>query len=453
MKLTVFALFFVLCLSAQAEVKNVLLIVSDDLKADALGCYGNKIAQTPHLDQLAKEGTLFRNAYCQGTVCKPSRASFMRGRRQGGKGLTWGEHFINNGFSSTRVGKIFHMRVPGDIIPGTNGEDVAACWSARYNMPGKEAHTPGNYACLNLNKFTTKLEGRQSTKMPFRMFVTVDYVGDGSDQPDWKAATKSIELLKELKKDDKPFFLATGFVRPHYPNVAPEQYFARYPYKKMPLPYVQPNDWDDMPKSAISRSNSKQYGIDKYPDNQRRMWAGYLATVTFMDEQVGRILKTLKELGLDQETAIFFTSDHGYLLGEHHFWQKGNLREEVTRVPLIMRVPTSQPGASSSIVELVDLFPTACAAIGLPVPPGVQGKSLLPVLENPKATVKEAAFSFVGKGISMRTSEWAYMKYGDGSEELYDMKKDPKQFVNLAKSPEHAKVLQSLRKQFQDARK
>ena len=330
----------------------------------------------------------------------------MRGRRQGGKGITWGEHFINNGYSSTRVGKIFHMRVPGDIIPGTNGEDVAACWSARYNMPGKEAHTPGNYACLNLNKFTTKLEGRQSTKMPYRMFVTVDYVGDGSDQPDWKAATKSIELLKELKKDDKPFFLATGFVRPHYPNVAPEQYFARYPYKKMPLPYVQPNDWDDMPKSAISRSNSKNYGIDKYPDNQRRMWAGYLATVTFMDEQVGRILKTLKELGLDQDTAVFFTSDHGYLLGEHHFWQKGNLREEVTRVPLIMRVPTGQPGASSSVVELVDLFPTACEATGLAIPQGVEGKSLLPVLENPKATVKEAAFSFVGKGISMRTSKW-----------------------------------------------
>ena len=452
MKRSLFPLFFFLCLSAEAKVKNVLLIVSDDLKADALGCYGSKIAHTPHLDQLAKEGTLFRNAYCQGTVCKPSRASFMRGRRQGGKGITWGEHFINNGYSSTRVGKIFHMRVPGDIIPGTNGEDVAACWSARYNMPGKEAHTPGNYACLNLNKFTTKLEGRQSTKMPFRMFVTVDYVGDGSDQPDWKAATKSIELLKELKKDDKPFFLATGFVRPHYPNVAPEQYFARYPFKKMPLPYVQPNDWDDMPKSAISRSNSKNYGIDKYPDNQRRMWAGYLATVTFMDEQVGRIMKTLKELGLDQETAVFFTSDHGYLLGEHHFWQKGNLREEVTRVPLIMRVPASQPGASSSIVELVDLFPTACEATGLPIPEGVEGKSLLPILGNPKAMVKKAAFSFVGKGTSMRTSQWAYMKYGDGSEELYDMKKDPKQFDNLAKSAEHAATLRSLRKQFQDAR-
>lgn len=453
MKESLFALFVFLCLSAESKVKNVLLIVSDDLKADAVGCYGNKLAQTPHLDQLAKEGTLFRNAYCQGTVCRPSRASFMRGRRQGDKGITWGEHFLKNGFSSTRVGKIFHMRVPGDIIAGTDGADVAACWSAKYNMPGKEAHTPGNYACLNLNKFTTKLEGRQSTKMPYRMFVTVDYVGDGSDQPDWKAATKSIELLKDLKKDDKPFFLATGLVRPHYPNVAPEQYFARYPYKEMPLPYVPSDDWDDMPKSAVSRSNSKQYGIDKYPDNQRKMWAGYLATVTFMDEQVGRILKALKELGLDQETAVFFTSDHGYLLGEHHFWQKGNLREEVTRVPLIMRVPRSKPGTSSSIVELVDLFPTACEATGLPIPQGVEGKSLLSVLENPKATVKEAAFSFVGKGTSMRTSNWAYMKYGDGSEELYDMKKDPKQFVNLAQSTQHAEVLQSLRKQFRIARK
>ncbi|HAE12342.1 MAG TPA: iduronate-2-sulfatase, partial [Opitutae bacterium] len=168
-----------LSLSVHAKVKNVLLIVSDDLKADALACYGNKVAETPSIDQLAREGTLFRNAYCQGTVCRPSRASFMRGRYHGGKQITWGEHFQKNGYSSTRVGKIFHMRVPGDVIAGTDGDDVPACWSAKYNMPGKEAHTPGNYACLNLNKFTTDLKGRQSTRMPYRMFVTVDYVGDG----------------------------------------------------------------------------------------------------------------------------------------------------------------------------------------------------------------------------------------------------------------------------------
>ena len=438
----------ILCLSVYAKVKNVLLIVSDDLKADALGCYGNKIAQTPNIDQLAKEGTLFQNAYCQGTVCRPSRASFMRGRYRGAKEITWGEHFQKNGFSSTRVGKIFHMRVPGDIIAGTDGDDVPACWSAKFNMPGKEAHTPGNYACLNLNKFTTELKGRQSTKMPYRMFVTVDYVGNGSDQPDWKAATKSVELLKSFKKDDKTFFLATGLVRPHYPNVAPEQYFARYPFKQMKLPVVPEGDWDDMPKAGISNSNSKKYGIDKFPDNQKRMWAGYLATVTFMDEQVGRILKTLKELGLDKDTAVFFTSDHGYLLGEHHFWQKGNLREEVTRVPLIMRSPGQQPGISSSIVELVDMFPTACDLTGLPIPKSVQGKSLLPILGNPGATVKETALSFVGKGTSMRSSDWAYMKYGDGSEELYDMKEDPKQFKNLARIPTYEKVLKSQSKLF-----
>ena len=111
-------------LFAQAKVKNILLIVSDDLKADALACYGSKVADTPNIDQLAKEGTLFQNAYCQGTVCRPSRASFMRGRYHGKKEITWGEHFQKNGYSSTRVGKIFHMRVPGDIIAGTDGDDV-----------------------------------------------------------------------------------------------------------------------------------------------------------------------------------------------------------------------------------------------------------------------------------------------------------------------------------------
>ena len=376
-----------LSLSVHAKVKNVLLIVSDDLKADALACYGNKVAETPSIDQLAREGTLFRNAYCQGTVCRPSRASFMRGRYHGGKQITWGEHFQKNGYSSTRVGKIFHMRVPGDVIAGTDGDDVPACWSAKYNMPGKEAHTPGNYACLNLNKFTTDLKGRQSTRMPYRMFVTVDYVGDGSDQPDWKAATKSVELLKELSRDEKPFFLATGMVRPHYPNVAPSSTLLAIPTSGWSFPAARGR----LGRHAQGRHIGFQlpkFGIDEFPDNQKRMWAGYLATVTFMDEQVGRILKALKDLGLDKNTAVFFTSDHGYLLGEHHFWQKGNLREEVTRVPLIMRTPAHKPGVSSSIVELVDLFPTACELAGLPVPESVEGTSLLPILKNPKASVK-----------------------------------------------------------------
>jgi iduronate 2-sulfatase len=216
----------------------------------------------------------------------------------------------------------------------------------------------------------------------------------------------------------------------------------------MELPFVPTDDWEDMPNASISNSNSKRYGIDKFPDNQKKMWAGYLATVTFMDEQVGRILKTLNELGLDQETAVFFTSDHGYLLGEHHFWQKGNLREEVTRVPLLIRSPNHQPRISSSIVELVDLFPTACDLVSLTKPRSVQGTSLVPIINNPKFKVKESALSFVNKGTSMRSSNWSYMKYGDGTEELYDMKKDPKQFTNLAKAQGYEKVLLSIRKRF-----
>ena len=120
--------------------------------------------------------------------------------------ITWGEHFQHHGYSSTRVGKIFHMRVPGDIIAGTDGNDVPECWTTKYNIPGKEAHTPGNYACLNLNKFTSELEGRESTKMPNRMFVTVNYQGNGHDQPDWKTATKSIELLHTFKEEKNRFF-------------------------------------------------------------------------------------------------------------------------------------------------------------------------------------------------------------------------------------------------------
>ena len=426
-----------------------MLIVSDDLKADAINCYGNKTASTPNIDRLASEGTLFQNAYCQGTVCAPSRASFMRGRYFGKNEITWGEHFQNHGYSSTRVGKIFHMRVPGDIIAGTDGQDVAECWSAKYNIPGKEAHTPGNYACLNLNKFTTKLEGRESTKMPNRMFVTVDYEGDGSDQPDWKAATKSIELLHQLKKDEKPFFLATGLIRPHYPNVAPRQYFDLYPFSKMKLPFVpeetgktcQIRQFPIPIQNALVSINSQTI--------KRRMWSGYLATVTYMDEQVGRILNALKQLNLDKETAVIFTSDHGYLLGEHNFWQKGNLREEVTRVPLIIKSPESSPNQNSSIVELVDIFPTACELAGLPIPKSVQGKSLVPILHKLENKVKNSALSFVPKGISLRTEKWSYMQYKDGSEELYDMRIDSKQFQNLVEKPEYLEQLTSIRQMYE----
>jgi len=355
---------------ADAAIKNVLFIVSDDLKASVLGCYGDKVCKTPNIDRLARQGMVFDRAYCQGTVCAPSRRSFMYSRYVGTKGINLGEHLKANGLYSARVGKIYHMRVPGDIIAGTNGQDVAESWTERFNSQGNEAHTPGDYACLNLNIFTSKLEGRQSTRMPHRMFVSVKYKGDGADQPDHKTATKTIELLR--KHGDKPFFIAAGFVRPHYPMVAPQRFFDQYPFADMTLPPQVKGDLDDIPKQGLARNRSATNGIDEHPDNQKRMWAAYFASITFMDEQVGRILNELERLGLRESTAIVFLSDHGYHLGEHTFWQKANLHEEVTRVPLILSVPGFVAGKTDAIAELVDKLhvPTIVKETGCGLSPG-----------------------------------------------------------------------------------
>lgn len=419
----------------ERKIQNVLFLISDDLKASVLGCYGDPVCRTPHLDKLAKSSMVFERAYCQGTVCGPSRTSFMHSRYRGGGGVNMGQHFKENGWYSARVGKIYHMKVPGDIIAGTNGRDIASSWTERFNSPGREAHTPGDYACLNLNIFTKEEKDRQSTAMPHRMFVSVSYEGDGSDQPDHKTATKTIELLQKHGK--KPFFLAAGFVRPHYPMVQPRRYFDLYPWEKMKPPRVPENDLADMPPKAITKSRSALNGIGRYPDNQKRMWAAYYASVTFMDDQVGRILAELDRLGLRDNTAVVFTSDHGYHLGEHTFWQKNNLHEEVVRVPLLISVPGMKPGRTKAMAELVDLFPTLSALAGLPEISSLQGKSLVPVLKNPVSRVKDSALSFVNNGVSMRTTDWTFTRYSDGGVELYDMRADPEQFHNLAKSPKH----------------
>ncbi len=428
--------------SEPKPVQNVLFLISDDLKASTLGCYGDEICQTPHIDALAARGTLFTRAYCQGTWCKPSRQSFMFSRYEGKQGKNMGEHFIDNGFYSARAGKIYHMRVPGDIIDGTDGLDEPSSWTEKFNLSGREAHTPGDYACLNLNIFTDDEENRQSTRMPHRMYVTVQYDGDGSDQPDHKAATKAIEILRERRAER--FFLAVGFVRPHYPMVAPRSYFEKYDWREIELPFVVENDIDDIP--AIGRPNrmSAKDPIGQYPDNQKRMWEAYYATTTFMDDQVGRILEELDRLGLRESTAVVFTSDHGYHLGEHTFWEKSTLHEEVVRVPLIISAPGHEPARSDAFVELMDIYPTVSELAGLDIPETVQGRSLVPILRDPTAEVRDAALS-LDSGHLLRSDRWAYMGYQNGEEELYDMVNDPAQFHNLARSADHAEVLRERR--------
>jgi len=290
---------------------------------------------------------------------------------------------------------------------------------------------------LNQNITGADPDDRQSTRDPNRMFVSVEIETDGSDQPDWKAAEKTIELLQKHGKGKKPFFLATGFVRPHYPSVAPGDLFEDYPFAEMPLPEPPEGDLDDIPQQGIGMT-SESSGIAKYPQNIRRMWQAYYATVTFMDAQVGKVLDELDRLGLRESTTVIFTSDHGYHLGEHHMWQKSNLHEEVTRVPLIVSAPGFEAGRSKSLVELVDIYPTVCELTGANIPKTVQGESLVLLLMNPEASVRDAAVSINRGSLGIRTDDWAFMRYKDGSEELYDMNADPGQFTNLARKAKYS---------------
>lgn len=438
------AILFGLIMHASAgEIKNVLFIISDDLKTSVLGCYGDDVVRTPNIDKLAEQGMVFEKAYCQAVWCAPSRASFMSGRyKNPKKSVGMGKHFRANDVFSARVGKVYHMRVPGDIVAGTDGADHPEDWDFKFNTKGLEAHTPGLYAQLNSDIETTEMENRQSTGTKHRMFVSVTSEGDGSDQPDYQAADETIKLLNEHK--DKPFFIAMGLVRPHYPMVAPKKYFDNYPLDKIKLPKVLEGDLDDIPKEGRSGNHGDKNGISELPENQKKMWAAYYASVEFMDDQIGRVMDELDKLGLRESTAVVFTSDHGYHLGEKNLWEKYNLHEEVSRVPLIISAPGMKTGSTNSLAELVDLYPTLTELAGIAKPKNVDGLSLVPVLKNPQRELRHAAYSYHSNGHALRTQHWAYMKFPSG-EVLYDMKKDPEQFYNLATDPAYPERLDEFR--------
>lgn len=435
--------------SPPGKIKNILFLISDDLKASVLPSYGNTVCQTPNLDRLAASGTVFERAYCQGLACHPSRPSFMRSiyPRSKATAPTIGEHLQQFDMHTARVGKVFHMPVPHAQLDGSNGPDVAACWTERHNTKSAETFSPGLYRLLNSDIVTREIEGRDA-KGPNRMWATVETdQKDGSDQADHMVATKAIELLQQRKKAGKPFFLAAGFVRPHFPMVQPKKYFKMYPQEKMEIPPQIPGDLDDIPEAGRGADGK---GLNEMEESRRRMWQAYYGSVTFMDEQLGRVIDELERLGLRDSTAIVFTTDHGYHLGEHGFWQKANLHEEVVRVPFIVSAPGMKPGRTSSLVELVDFYPTCTELLELPTPDGLHGKSLVPILLDPEAKVRDTALSIHNRaGGGLRAAKWHYMKYGDKGEELYDMVKDPNQYTNVVNNSEYAATLKEARTAFE----
>lgn len=476
---------FLVLLSAQlkAQKPNILLIISDDLNTK-IGSYMDIDKHTPNLDQLAREGIRFTNAYCQYPLCGPSRASLMSGLYPETNGVlknndkpgsykketpalathpSMAGFFRENGYYTARVSKIFHMGVPGGIERGDPGGDDPDSWDYAYNVMGPETLSPGKLELLSPKNLHY---GSNFARMI--LSDELEYT-----QTDYLAASQAIAILenrageapphgknKQKLKADAPFFLAVGFVRPHVPLIAPQNCFEPYPETKVKLPSVIVGD--NVPEKALRRQNDKIWGMSE--TQQRQTISAYMASVRFMDQQVGRVINALDRLGVREETIVIFISDHGYNLGEHDSWSKVSLWEGSIKVPMIISAPGYEQRFGKryeGITELIDLYPTLIELSGFKKeqPQILQGKSLVNNIRNSKAVDLEAyayTITYGGKGASLTTERWKYCRWGEdvknGNEELYDHKRDPEENVNLAKDPDKTKVLEKMRRKFEAAR-
>jgi len=363
-------------------------------------------------------------------------------RAQIGNRQTWSQLFKNNGYYSARVSKIYHMGVPGGIEGGGHGADDEASWTERFNSPGPEWKAPG---------VGETLEGNPNGKRPVvggNTFVVVEADGDDMVHSDGKTAAKAVELIEKHKNER--FWLGVGFVRPHVPFVAPKSYYPPFlPYEKMVLPEKVENDWADIPKPGINYKTSVNMKMDIR--KQKKAVGGYYASVAFMDAQVGKVMSALKKAGIEDETIVIFTSDHGYHLGEHDFWAKVSLLDQSSGVPLIISVPGKKPAVCSSLVELLDLYPTVATLCGLETPKHVQGKDISMTLDDPSKRVRDAAFSVapMRRGFLLREDRFAFIQYNEdasGGIELFDTEKDPQQYTNLAKQAKYADIVDGFKK-------
>jgi len=433
---------------------NILLIMSDDL-CSALSGFGHPMCKTPNLDALAARGVRFEKAYCNWPVCGPSRASLMTGiypetiktmnnhtrfRKHYPNLITIPQLFKQNGYHTARVSKIFHMGIPGEIINGTAHADDPKSWDETYNIKAPEQNSKG------------KLERLSPAVKSAGMSFNIVKIANDLQQADHLATNQAIKLLKNFKKQKTKFFLGVGFVRPHVPLVAPKELFNKYPLNTIKLPYVPKGDLNDIPKPAQRNSNAHKYRMNKL--QQHKATQAYYAAISYMDTQVGRVLKELKKQKLEENTIIIFTSDHGYNLGQHTAWQKVSLFEDTIRVPLIIAAPQykkNQGEKTDKIVELIDIYPTLAELANLTPPKYITGQSLIPLLQkNPtkKWEEKYAYTTSLNHGKSIRSKRWHLNLWSNGKRgiELYDHQNDPNEYTNLAKKESHKKIVQQLTK-------
>jgi choline-sulfatase len=417
---------------------NVLFLAIDDLN-DWLGCLGgHPQAKTPNIDSLASSGTLFTNAHCQSPLCNPSRTSLLTGRRPSSTGVyglspwfrnvkefenltTLPQHFSNSGYQTLSTGKIFHGGY-GRTKKDREFQKLGPAASVGAKPKKKLVDTPAKHPLVDWGVFPHRDE----------------------DKGDYKVASWAVDQLEAAPEE--PFFLSVGFFLPHVPCYATQKWFDLYPEDSLKLPATRRDDRKDTPRFSW-------YIHWKLPEprlkflEEANQWKNhvrsYLASVSFVDSQVGRVLTALEKSGKKDNTVIVLWSDHGYHIGEKEITGKNTLWEPSTRVPLMFSGPGVSSGAACrEPVELLDIFPTLVDLCGLPALKGLEGLSLMPQIQSadtPRDRPAITTHNHDNHGV--RSKDWRYIRYADGSEELYDMQEDPHEFTNLAKAPKYTEIL------------
>lgn len=484
---------------------NILFIAVDDLKPE-IGCYGNKLIKTPNIDRIASQGTIFLQNYCQQAICGPTRASLMTGKRPDYTKvwdlktkmrdinpdiLSIPQYFAQQGFTTAGIGKIYDPR----CIDNSKDQDKPS-WSVPY------FNIPDNYYYQSQSTMLSFYQNPETRRTAEKYYKEADAKGlkgneareyvlkfvrpsvESMDLPDnayndGAMANRAVDILAELSKNQKPFFFAVGFARPHLPFVAPKKYWDMYNRDDMPLAKFQEHA-KNSPELAYHNSGEMRTYTDIPPlasftdikinriglpaEKQKELIHGYYAAVSYMDAQLGKVLHALDSLGIAENTIIVLWGDHGWHLGDHDLWCKHTNFENATRAPLIISAPGINKGITESTTEFVDIFPTLCDLTGLKIPKNLDGKSLLPLMKNPEFIVNNYAVSqypHKGKmGYSIRTKQYRltwWMENGFLSNsafssslivarEFYDYANDPLETENVISEKKNKKNVEELEK-------
>ncbi len=430
--------------------RNVLLLSVDDMN-DWVGCLGGYPGvKTPNIDRLASRGALFRDAHCSSPLCNPSRTAMLTGKRPSTTGVYGNNHPFRpahpdlvtlpmymraNGYHAAGAGKIFHHTAgfnPPDQWDEFRIQQFDDPWYRRqawypwvHKIPNPEGHPFNGIADFAGEFDWGVIPGREE-----------------SDYGDMEAVRFGQEFLR--RDHEKPFFLAIGLWHPHIPMFAPQKYFDLYPPEDVRLPEVPDNDLDDLPEPA------RKFAAARRAEHERIVQEGkwrdavraYLASISFADAMVGYVLDALAESPYADDTVVVFWSDNGWHLGEKRHWHKSTLWQRATHVPMIWAGPGVEAigDARSRPVELLDIYPTLVELLGLPARPDLEGLSMGPLLRDPNQTRRPAVSTFEPGNHVALSEKWRYIRYADGSEELYDRVNDPNDWINLAGRPEHAEV-------------